>query len=319
VPTPTADSKSDGALFAANLYPFAAKKNRELLSLQYENLQKTLGLFSGINFLETGNTYRDDLVTDNDTAWAAANGNQGYYLFPTTNAKNGGWQRPTAPNDATKYVIDPGHQSFFTNLKAAALVLNNTDAIIAGTELNGFDTHKGQGGATGGNQNTHPQLNKAIGWAMYALKKYFTNYANKAAWNNVVVVTLSEFGRTTIENSDQGTDHAEAGVMFLGGGAIKGYNKPGGTGSGVFNCGLSDPIPWNTGTSGSMFGVSGRYLRRTTDYRSVLGEIIRKHLGATQNQLNRIIPGYVPSSNENLLSGGLGLDGTQIGGEVGFL
>src|SRR5437764_1392216 len=78
---------------------------------------------------------------------------------------------PFSSNDANKYVIDPGHQSFFTNLKAAALVLNNTDAIIAGTELNGFDTHKGQGGATGNNPNTHPQLNKAIGWAMYALKK----------------------------------------------------------------------------------------------------------------------------------------------------
>ena len=68
-----------------------------------------------------------------------------------------------------------------------------------------------------------------------------------------------------------------------------------------------------------MFGVSGRYLRRNTDYRSVLGEVIRKHLGATQNQLNRIIPGYA-NPGEFLLSGGTSsVDGTSIRGELGIL
>jgi uncharacterized protein (DUF1501 family) len=153
---------------------------------------------------------------------------------------------------------------------------------------------------------------------MYALRKYFSLYADKATWENVVVVTLSEFGRTTVENSDQGTDHAEAGVMFLGGGGIKGYNK--GNPSGIFNCNPNDPtLPWLSGGAGSMFGVSGRYLQRNTDYRSVLGEIIRKHLGATQNQLNRIIPGYA-NSGEVLLGGGTStVDGTSIRGELGIL
>jgi len=49
--------------------------------------------------------------------------------------------------------------------------------------------------------------------------------------------------------------------------------------------------------------------------------VIRDHLGATQNQLNRIIPGYVPATGENL--GGTGgtssVDGVQIRGEVGIL
>ncbi len=327
VPSPAADAKSDAALFAANGYPFPAKKSRELLGLQYENLQKTLGLFSGIDFNEdpttqgSGNYYRDDEITDNDLPWANAtpnpklgDPNRGYYLFPTTNAKNGGWLRPGGGPAGNKYVVQPNMESFFKNLKAAALVLNKTDAIIAGTEIGGFDTHKAQGTLNG----QHPYLNRAIGWSMYALRKYFTLYADKTAWDNVVVVTLSEFGRTTIQNSDLGTDHAEAGVMFIGGGKIKGYNKLGGSLSGVFNCGPSDPIPWQTGTSGSMFGVSGRYLQRATDYRSVLGEIIRKHLGATQGQLNRIIPGYA-NSNEKLLAGGASIDGTPIRGEVGIL
>jgi len=65
--------------------------------------------------------------------------------------------------------------------------------------------------------------------------------------------------------------------------------------------------------------VAAGYLRRSTDYRSVLGEIIRKHLGATQNQLNRIIPGY-SVLGENLLGGGTSsVDGVQIRGEAGIL
>jgi uncharacterized protein (DUF1501 family) len=131
-------------------------------------------------------------------------------------------------------------------------------------------------------------------------------------------VTLTEFGRTTIENTTLGTDHAEAGLMLAAGGAIKGYNTTPGR-SGVFNCSPSDPLPWVTGSSGSMFGVNGRYLKRATDFRQVLGEIIRKHLGATQNQLNRIIPGYAIESTEHLLAGGNSIDGTPIRGELGLL
>ena len=86
----------------------------------------------------------------------------------------------------------------------------------------------------------------------------------------------------------------------------------------MINCSPSDPIPWTTGQSGSMFGVNGRYLRRASDYRQVLGEIIRKHLGATQNQLNRIIPGYADPA-ERLLAGGMSVDGTQIRPELGIL
>ncbi len=315
------NTKATHFLTAASNVPFPARKSRELLQLQYANMSKTLSVFAGIDFTEAGNTYRDPAgpqgeVTDNDTEWAAAHSNQGYYLFPTINFKNGGWSRPDGTNQANKYVVDPAHQSFFANLKAAALVLNRTDAIIAGTELNGFDTHKAQGGMAANNPGTHPQLNKVIGWAMYALKRYFTRYADKAAWNDVVVITLSEFGRTTVENSDLGTDHAEAGVMFVAGGAIQGYNQ--GNASGVFNCSLTGALPWVPGPSGSMFAVSGRYLQRVNDYRQVLGEIIRKHLGATQGQLNRIIPGY-DNPNERLLSGGASIDGVQIRAEVGIL
>jgi hypothetical protein len=194
VPNPAGDGKADRALRAANLYAFPDKRSRDLLGLQYKNLTDTLAIFESLNFSETGNTFVDDLNTDDDTA--------PYYLFPTTNAKNGGYALHN--NDAAKYVVNPNAYGFFGNLKAASLILNKTDAIVAGTEFGGFDTHSAQGGVTG----AHANLQRRIAWAMYALKKYFTRYADKATWDNLVVVTLSEFGRTTVENSDAGTDHA---------------------------------------------------------------------------------------------------------------
>ncbi|MFM1770428.1 MAG: hypothetical protein RJA22_2957 [Verrucomicrobiota bacterium] len=315
------NTKALAYLNAANKYPFPEKRNRGLLSLQYQNLSETLDIFGGIStqFTEAGNTFRDDEVTDGDSTWAAGNGGEGYYLFPTTGDKNGGWRRPGGATDFNKYAVPTSLHGFFNNLKAAAVILNKTDAIVAGTEFGGFDTHNIQGQLTG----DHPNLNRGFGWAMYALRKYFTRYADKATWNDIVVVTLTEFGRTTIENTTQGTDHAEAGAMFVAGGAIKGYNATPGS-SGVFNCNPNDTtvasnLRWATGTSGSMFGVNGRYLKRTTDFRQVLGEVIRKHLGATQNQLNRIIPGYASESTERLLAGGTSYDGTLIRGELGLL
>ena len=215
------------------------------------------------------------------------------------------------------------------------MILNKTDAIIAGTEFGGFDTHQNQGAATG----QHANLQRVIGWSMYALRKYFTEYADKATWDNTIVVTLSEFGRTSRENSDDGTDHAEAAVMFVAGGGVKGYGQ--GNTYGVFGCSDNpaiDPIPWkqgprttNASTCGTMFAAGFResattvnpttagYLRRSSDYRSVLGEIIRKHLGATQNQVNRIIPAYA-NPGECLASGGVSsVDEVLIRGELGIL
>jgi hypothetical protein len=305
--------------------------------MQYENMTNTLRVFGNLDFNETGNVFRDDPNTDNDTEWTNANGGQGYYLFPTTDAKNGGSVRPVGPANNNKRVVptsayNSGVTGFMNNLKAAAMILNKTDAIIAGTELGGFDTHTNQGGATGG----HANLLQQVGWAMYALRKYFLRYADKATWDNTIVVTFSEFGRTSVENNDAGTDHAEAGVMYVAGGGVKGYGST--NGNGVFGCSPVDNVPWKPGprttsgaTCGTMFAagfaegagtvnpVTAGYLRRSIDYRSVLGEVIRKHLGATQNQLNRIIPGY-DVVGENLLTGGVStIDSVAIRGELGLL
>lgn len=322
--TSAGNAKAAAALHAANQARFAGKRERDLLELQYRNLSQTLDLFAQLQFDEADNTFRDDVATDGDTDWANANGG-GYYLFPTTAEKNGGWQR-AGGNRADKYVVPTGAHEFFTRLKAASIILNHTDAIVAGVSIDGWDTHSdqvearddvaGRGPHTGG----HAELLRRVGWSLYALQKYFTRYGDKCRWDDLAVVTLSEFGRTTIENSDAGTDHAEASVMFVAGGNIKGF-QPGTLGgvkrTGIWNCGGDGDrrLPWVPGPTGSMFRAGDRYLERNTDYRSVLGKLIRDHLGATPDQLNRIIPGYAVAG-EALKSGGTQTrDGTPIIGE----
>ncbi|MEO6036004.1 MAG: DUF1501 domain-containing protein [Verrucomicrobiota bacterium] len=309
--------KATNNILAANKFTFPDKKSRGLLNLQYQNMASVFDLINPALFSDAQNTFKD------------ANGN---YLFPTSNAKNGNG------SGVANYVVDTGAYGFFTNLKAAALILNETDAIIAGTELGGFDTHNDQitNNPTAATfdpfSGAHANLQKRVGWAIYALRHFFMNYADKATWNNTVVVTLSEFGRTTVQNDTFGTDHAEGGAMFVAGGTIKGYNKRSAGSTGIYGCHTSDAyngvaVPWvpgaATGTTGSMFGASSRYLKRAVDYRSVLGELIRDHLGATQPQLDRIIPGYAVTGEKLRLGGVTGAssatsktDGTTIAGEL---
>ncbi len=301
VPNSTAgNAKADRFLKAANVSEAPDRKSRDLLELQYQNLTKTLETFAAINFNQE---YLDNENTDGDLP---------YNLFPTSNATNGSWA--ARGNNPAKYVVPTSSYDFFRQLKSAALVLNKTDAIVAGTQIDGWDTHSNQGGPTG----SHSNLLRRVGWSLYGLRKYFLQNPDQCRWDDLVVVTLSEFGRTTIENDDNGTDHAEASVMFVASGGVKGYDSGSGRPA-IFGCGPSDPVAWQTGQTGSMFQVEKRYLKRSMDYRSVLGKVIRDHLGATQDQLNRIIPGYAKPS-EMLKAGGIqSADGTRIQGEPDLL
>jgi uncharacterized protein (DUF1501 family) len=291
----TGDAKLKAAILRSGGFQFADKRSRDLLALQRANTIATLDIFGGIDFTDAGNTFTDDVSTDGGAA---------FHLFPTSNAKNGGGTSAT-------YAVDTGAYDFFEDLKAAALVLNHTDAVIAGTEMGGFDTHNNQGGVTG----AHANLLSRVAWAIYGLRKYFQLHADKVNWDNLLVVTLTEFGRTTVQNDSGGTDHAEAGVMWVAGGSVKGYDAGSGR-SGVIQAAPGDAIPWVPGAAGSMFDVAGRYLSRAVDFRSVLGEIIREHLGATPAQLERILPGYADAGEHLQHGGNSSVDGAQIRGEV---
>jgi len=90
---------------------------------------------------------------------------------------------------------------------------------------------------------------------------------------DVVVVTMSEFGRTAKENGNRGTDHGHANCMFVMGGDVKG-GRVYGKWPGLNDHQLND----------------GRDLALTTDFRSVVGEILTKHL-SVQN-LAAVFPSF---------------------------
>ena len=198
--------------------------------------------------------------------------------------------------------LGSGAYSMMRQLKMACQVLGGTDAVVTGIEVGGYDTHQDQGPVSG----RHAQLLGRLGWGLYAARKYLS-HADVNIWENTTIVTMSEFGRTTIENGSSGTDHGEGGVMFMASG------NPGFQG-GVQQC---DGASWATGDTGALFETNERYLSRRLDYRSVLGEMMRQHLGVPTDTLNRIIPGYT-NPVEVLQAGGTSFDGVPIVGEPGI-
>ncbi|MBM3814415.1 MAG: DUF1501 domain-containing protein [Acidimicrobiia bacterium] len=99
---------------------------------------------------------------------------------------------------------------------------------------------------------------------------------------DIVLVTMSEFGRAAHENGNRGTDHGHGGVMFALGGAVKGGKIHG---------------RWPGLEKEQLF--EGRDLAVTTDFRQVLGELISGHLG--HSGLSDVFPGFA------FTPGGLGM------------
>ena len=90
---------------------------------------------------------------------------------------------------------------------------------------------------------------------------------------DVVLITLSEFGRTAAENGSRGTDHGHANAIFVIGGPVQG-GKVLGDWPGLQREQLHE----------------GRDLALTTDYRDVVAAVLSCHLGA--RGLKRVFPGY---------------------------
>jgi uncharacterized protein (DUF1501 family) len=135
---------------------------------------------------------------------------------------------------------------------------------VAFLDSGGWDNHVNEGGATGQLAN----LLKDLGQGVAAFHQDMGDQMQ-----DIVFVSMSEFGRTARENGNRGTDHGHANCMFVMGGAVKGgrvYSRWPGLDDAQLN--------------------QGRDLAVTTDYRSVLGEIIYKHLG--DRELAKVFPGY---------------------------
>ncbi|MEB8431330.1 DUF1501 domain-containing protein [Cocleimonas sp. KMM 6892] len=97
------------------------------------------------------------------------------------------------------------------------MIINGMDTPVYKVSLEGFDTHASQ-------VDQHNNLMNHLGGGLQA----FSQAMKRAGlWNNVMVITYSEFGRRVAENNSGGTDHGSAAPHFAIGGRVRGgmYGK----------------------------------------------------------------------------------------------
>ncbi len=149
-------------------------------------------------------------------------------------------------------------------LQIAQLIKADVGLEIAFADVGGWDTHVNQGAATG-------QLSARLNDFAQSVSALVADLGDKMG--DVVILTMSEFGRTARENGNRGTDHGHAGALFVIGGDVKGgrvYGK------------------WPGLEQEQLY--EGRDLALTTDFRAVFSEVTSRHLGAAQ--VDRIFPGF---------------------------
>jgi len=165
-------------------------------------------------------------------------------------------QQPYTPTNGVFY-----QGPFGTRLQQLArLIKSDVGVEVAFVDLDGWDHHANEGG----------QLGNVLGEFGRGLSAFARDLGDRMS--DVVVVTMSEFGRTAAENGNAGTDHGHGGVMMVLGGPVKGGAIYG---------------TWPGLEPEQLF--EGRDLAVTTDYRDVLAELVRVHLGQNPEQ---VFPDY---------------------------
>jgi len=151
----------------------------------------------------------------------------------------------------------------------AQLIKSNVGVEMAFADVGGWDHHTNELGQRP-SEGQLPNLLREFGGALTAFWKDMGD-----RMQDIVVVTMSEFGRTAHENGNRGTDHGHANCMFVMGGDVKGgkvYGK------------------WPGLEKEQLY--EGRDLALTTDFRDVLGELVARHLG--NPSVKGVFPGYDP-------------------------
>ena len=95
---------------------------------------------------------------------------------------------------------------------ATRLLAARVPVIAIKVAMGGFDTHANQA-------QTHERLLGVLASGLATLRK---NLIAANLWNDVVVMTYSEFGRRARQNASGGTDHGSAAPQFVFGGGVKG-------------------------------------------------------------------------------------------------
>jgi uncharacterized protein (DUF1501 family) len=157
---------------------------------------------------------------------------------------------------------------FSDNMRQIAqLIKANVGVEVAFADIGGWDHHVNEVGATA----SQGQLANLLTEFGQTLSAFYQDLGDRMG--DVVVVTMSEFGRTAHENGNRGTDHGHANCMFVLGGDIKGGQVYG---------------QWPGLDKSQLY--ESRDLNLTTDFRAVLGELVSNHLG--NRNLRNVFPNY---------------------------
>jgi uncharacterized protein (DUF1501 family) len=149
----------------------------------------------------------------------------------------------------------------------AQLIKADVGVEVAFADIGGWDHHTNEPG----------QLKNVLAEFGNSLATFYQDLGDRM--EDVVVVTMSEFGRTAKENGNRGTDHGHANVMFVMGGPVQGgkvYGKWPGLAPEQLN--------------------EDRDLALTTDFRDVLGEAVYTHLG--NRSIRSVFPNYDGSASK---------------------
>jgi uncharacterized protein (DUF1501 family) len=165
------------------------------------------------------------------------------------------------PENGAQYPRNPFGNSL---LQIAQLIKADVGLEVAFTDIGGWDTHVNQGNSRGQLANLLLQFSTGIAALYQDLGQRM---------DDVVVLTMSEFGRTVKENGNRGTDHGHANAMFVLGNSVRGGKVYG---------------RWPGLKSDQLY--EGRDLALTTDFRDVFGEIATGHLGSANSQ--SVFPRY---------------------------
>jgi uncharacterized protein (DUF1501 family) len=172
-------------------------------------------------------------------------------------------QQYTPSTDAgVQYPNSPFGQAL---MQIAQLVKSNVGLEIAFTDVGGWDTHANQGNSKG-------QLSNRLKDFGDGLAALYHDLGDRM--RDVVILTMTEFGRAVRQNGSGGTDHGHASSMFVAGGAVRGGKVYG---------------HWPGLAAEQLY--EGRDLALTTDFRNVFSEILAKHMAG------RDIAGVFPSFN----------------------
>lgn len=158
----------------------------------------------------------------------------------------------------------PGGELGVALRQVAQLIKADLGVEVACVDLEGWDSHAGQGRVIG-------EMAAAVTELALSLTAFSTDLGDRM--RRVTVVTMSEFGRRVKENASAGTDHGHGGFMFLLGGQVNGGR--------VFG-------RWPGLAPEQLIGPGD--LAITTDYRTILAEVIERRLG--NSKLNEVFPGF---------------------------